>query len=198
MEITIKLPETEEGKKLAMLLQNPDTLEQLSTLLYKIDDILHLVHSLHKSMAEMPGGIGVLTDKIDDLAEEYRLQGKDLGAVLDKLLDPALIDRIDEGIGMLKEAPAMMQSMMIMGVDKLDDAMSKFVEQGVLPEDAGEKALMLAVASAKGLQNVYDKKDYKKVSLFGMMGMLRDPDIQKGLGLMMAMLKEIGKTVPEK
>ncbi len=198
MEITIKLPETEEGRKLAEVLQNPDTLQQLSTLLYKIDDILHLVHSLHKALAEMPGGIGVFTDKIDDLAEEYRLQGKDLGAVLDKLLDPTLIDRIDEGIGMLKEAPAMMQSMLIMGVDKLDEAMSKFVEQGILPEEAGEKALLLAVASAKGLQNVYEKKQYEKVSLFGMLGLMRDPDIQKGLGLMMEMLREIGKTVPDK
>ena len=198
MEITIKIPDNEQGRKLAALLENPDTLEKLTLLLNKIDEILTLTKNLNKSMAELPGGVGVITDKIDDLAEEYRLQGKDLSEVINKLLDPELIDRLNDGISMLKEMPAMMKAMLIMNVDKIDNIMLKFVEAGVLPEEAGNHSLKLAVASAVALNKVYKDKDYNKIGLFGMMSALRDPNAQKGLGLFIELLKEIGKTVPEK
>ena len=198
MEITIKIPDNEQGRKLAALLQNPDTLEKLTLLLNKIDEILTLTKNLNKTIAELPGGVGVITDKIDTLAEEYRLQGKDLSEVINKLLDPELIDRLDDGISMLKEMPAMMKAMLIMNVDKIDNIMLKFVEAGVLPEEAGSHSLKLAVASAVALNKVYKYKDYNKTGLFGMMSALRDPNAQKGLGLFIELLKEIGKTVPEK
>ena len=198
MEITIKIPDNEQGKRLAELLQDPDTLDQLATLLNKIDDILLLTKKLNQALAEMPGGIGILTDKVDDLAEKYRLQGKDLSEVIDKLLDPELISRLDEGISMLKEMPAMIKAMLVMNVDKLDNIMLRFVEAGVLPEEAGEHSLKLAVASAVALNKVYKEKEYNKIGLIGMISALRDPNAQKGLGLLIELLKEIGKTIPEK
>jgi uncharacterized protein YjgD (DUF1641 family) len=125
----------------------------------------------------------------------------------DKTLDAltALVQRAD----ILKELVNTLYDFKRSGVldDLLNAAASlRFFTEGLLTRDFVEKVgrlqeaafiagTSLAVDSSKVDCLIYDlaaAEDAKPVGLFGLLSALRDPEVQKGLGFLIAVLKKLG------
>ena len=74
------------------------------------------------------------------------------------------------------------------GLAKVED--DDFIQAKIVLEN-------LVKCSMKGLAEA-GRKEIPRVGLFGMLGALRDKDVQKGLGLLLALAKGMGACVDEK
>jgi uncharacterized protein YjgD (DUF1641 family) len=100
---------------------------------------------------------------------------------LKDLMDPELIGRLSE----LVLTPGMMKLL-----DRADDLLE--LAGSVDVEDL-KKSLPLVKAALEALA-----REPKPVGLRGLLGALRDPDVQRGLGLAVEVLRAIGKATRTK
>jgi uncharacterized protein YjgD (DUF1641 family) len=135
-----------------------------------------------------------------------------LNKLLDRLQEEKTIDAliaIVERIDVIKELVNTLFEFKRSGVldDLLNAAASlRFLTEGLLTRDFIEKVAKLQeVALVAGINLAMDTSkvdcltyaiaaadDAKPVGLFGLLSALRDPEVQKGLGFLIAVLKKLG------
>jgi len=145
----------------------PDTDPVLAVLL-RIEQRLAEVERVTSALAPLvdaaPGGIGMLTDTIDSVAAKLGDRGLDLDARLHSVLRAFEVSTAPRAV----------------------NGLAAFVESKLLEPSALAVVSRLAAALA-------EPGDTKAVGMWGLMRALRDPDVQRAVGFLLAVAREFGR-----
>ena len=167
LDTLVHVTEPEVIERLSKLLLSDGTLR----LLDHIDEVLSTLGELDQDAIE---GLGKLISMLRTLNRMGVLD------TLQSVLTPEIIGSLIRylmGRGLLR---------LIDGLETLADAL------GQLEFEKVEGAMPLIKGALEGIP-----EQAEKVGLLGLLGKLRDKDIQRGLGVVMEILKAIGKTYAE-
>lgn len=198
-----KLAETKEfddllqPEKLALLsdlsnkLSNPNTLAALN----EIIDNAPTVAFLAKGLSDFLGRGEEIADNIGEALREFKPQmsdefSADLGKLVAEL--PKVLPMMAENLPpLLDKAPSLIKTGLQLGEIAESEGVQAFLTSGMLtPELVG----FLGDIGRTTVETEHEfRQDPKSISLFGLYGATKDEDVQRGLGFMIALAKNIGK-----
>jgi uncharacterized protein YjgD (DUF1641 family) len=202
-----KLAETKEfdallqPEKLALLAELSEKISKPETLaaLNEIIENAPTVAFLAKGMTDFLGRGEEIADNIGEALREFRPQMSDkysaeIGALLSQL--PRTLPMITENLPpLLEKAPILMQTTTKLGEIAESEGVQAFLNSGMLtPELVG----FLGNIGRTTVETEHEfRSDPKSVSLFGLYGATKDADVQRGLGFLLALAKNIGKMLKQ-
>lgn len=198
-----KLSETKEfdellqPEKLALLvdlsnkLSNPNTLAALNEIIANAPTMAFLASGL----SEFLGRGEEIADNIGEALREFKPQlsekyATELGVLISQL--PKTLPTITENLPpLLEKAPILMQTTAKLGEIAESEGVQAFLNSGMLtPELVG----FLGDLGRTTVETEAEfRKNPKSISLFGLYGATKDEDVQRGLGFIIALAKNIGK-----
>lgn len=134
---------------------------------------------LLKALAENADELKELVDRLIELKRS---------GVIDALM--IIVNRFEELIHYLFQDPAVFRLLSI-GVDGTLGAMSKLEAPDVLNIKATMQELIVRLGKNARPDVIVNPKPVK--GIWGLLGMLSDPDVQRGLGVAFELLKMLGK-----
>lgn len=198
-----KLAETKEfdellqPEKLALLnelsdkLSNPNTLAALN----EIIDNAPTVAFLAKGLSDFLSRGEEIADNIGEAIQEFRptLSDKytaELGMLVSQL--PTALPAITENLPpLLEKAPSLIKTGLQLGEIAESEGVQAFLNSGMLTP---ELVSFLGDIGRTTVETEHEfKKNPKSISLFGLYGATKDEDVQRGLGFLIALAKNIGK-----
>ena len=148
---------------------------------------------LLKIADQAPGLVAMKVDMLDEAYRQADARGVNieerLGLALqmaEKLTAPEMMEKLDNLLQLGDRVPGLVA----MTMDMVDEAMKQTIESGFDP-----KALMETSRTANNALTYAKSVPPKSISLFGIMGALKDKDRQRGLGFLMNFLKHFGKNI---
>lgn len=202
-----KLADTKEfdallqPEKLALLAELSEKISKPETLaaLNEIIENAPTVAFLAKGMTDFLGRGEEIADNIGEALREFRPQMSDkysaeIGALLSQL--PRTLPMITENLPpLLEKAPILMQTTTKLGEIAESEGVQAFLNSGMLtPELVG----FLGNIGRTTVETEHEfRNDPKSVSLFGLYGATKDADVQRGLGFLLALAKNIGKMLKQ-
>lgn len=165
--------------QLAEKLTAPEMLE-------KLDGVMQLSN-------QAPGMVSIVADMADEAYRQADEKGVNLDERLkvalymaERLTEPSMVQKLDEILDLSERLPGMIA----MSIDMFDDRMAQAKEQGY-----DLKTLYEVSTNANHALTSARNEPTKKIGIFGILGALKDPDRQKGLGFLMNFLKYFGKNI---
>lgn len=198
-----KLAETKEfdellqPEKLALLkelsdkLGNPQTLAALNEIIENAPTIAFLATGLSEFLKrgeEVADNIGeALQEFRPTLSDEY---AANLGSLVSQL--PKTLPTITENLPpLLEKAPILMQTTAKLGEIAESEGVQAFLNSGMLTPELVD--LLGNIGQTTVQTEAEFRQNPKSISLFGLYGATKDEDVQRGLGFMIALAKNIGK-----
>lgn len=177
---SMKVENLTESKILERLTE-PGTLAAINQLLDQLPLLAMLGQMLEKFLVRGD----VIADNLSDAIKELHL--KDIG--------PERMLRTLEALPKLQEiGDQLIQSGLLgEGVQTIVDAGKAAIDAGLLDHDNVATLSQLGRQSADALREAQQQPAAPVVGIFGMMRMMRDPEVQKSLGFMMAFAKSFAK-----
>jgi uncharacterized protein YjgD (DUF1641 family) len=199
-----------------------DALARIEARLERIESMLGRVEQITD---QLPGMAAMAGDIVDEWAAEdghVDERVRALTHLLDRLTKPEILHALTVLVEQIEAAPGLVA----MTVDIVDEIAAKTAEEGVdlqhLSENLGKAArglIMLASRdeildllesdmfdpgalrtlsnAARSMAEAHDGGEPRKVGLFGTLGALRDPDVQKALGYAVRVAKGFGETLED-
>ena len=200
-----KIAETKEfdellqPEKLALLsdlsnkLSNPQTLSALN----EIIDNAPTIAFLAKGLSDFLSRGEEIADNIGEAIQEFKPQMSDeYAANFTSLITqlPAALPTITENLPpLLEKAPILMQTTAKLGEIAESQGVQAFLNSGMLTPE------LVSLLGDIGKTTVQTEAEFrqnpKSVSLFGLYGATKDEDVQRGLGFLVSLAKNIGKTL---
>ena len=198
-----KIAETEEfdrllqPEKLALLndlsdkLSNPRTLEALNDIIEHAPTVAFLA----KGLNDFLGRGEEIADNIGEAIQEFKPQMSDqVSADLGKLVAelPKVLPTMAENLPpLINKAPSLIKTGLQLGEIAESEGVQAFLHSGMLtPELVG----LLGDVGKTAVQTEAEfRQNQKSVSLFGLYGATKDEDVQRGLGFLLALAKNVGK-----
>ena len=198
-----KLAETKEfdellqPEKLALLsdlsnkLSNPNTLAALNEIIDNAPTVAFLTTGLSEFLKRGEE----IADNLGEAIQEFRPTMSDkyaaeIGVLVSQL--PKTLPAITENLPpLLEKAPSLMKTGLQLGEIAESEGVQAFLKSGMLtPELVG----FLGDIGKTTVETEHEfRKNPKSVSLFGLYGATKDEDVQRGLGFLLALAKNIGK-----
>lgn len=148
-----------------------------------------------------------LVDSFDDAAMRLSTKGVDLDARLhnalvlaERLTAPETVRAIELALTFARQMPGFVAA----AVDSFDDATSRLGERGI-DVDARARAMLgtlewltspAMIAAAHALLDT-ETDPPPRIGMFGMLGALRNPDVQRALGLAVRVAERVGAALPD-
>lgn len=146
------------------------TADPVLAALQRIEQRLAAVERVTSALAPLaeaaPGALGMVTDTVDSLAAQLGERGVDLDARLHSVLKALEVATAPRAVN---------------GLEALVE--SKLLEPSAL-------AVVSSLAAA-----LADPGDTKGVGMWGLMRALRDPDVQRAVGFLLAVAREFGRNL---
>jgi len=138
--------------------------------------------------------IGMLTDNMDELKGllDQIIELKKSGA-LDSLM--LIINRFEEIIQYLFQEPALFRLLSVL-MDGSLQAMNKLDAQDIINLKGTIQSLGGCMGKSLNMETLSNAKPVNGV--FGLMSVLNDPDVRKGLGIAMELLRIMGRCSKQK
>ncbi len=194
-----------------------DLYDKLDLLLYKVESLEKRLTQYEALAAQAPGLLAMVTDTADELYKSAAAAGVDVEqrvrstlVLLEKLSQPEVITSLTtlmERLPVLVEGLEQAPGLVAMAVDTLDElyaearrhgvdletflrssisALKILLESGVLHPQAIE------VVGNAGYALVESQKDSSRVSLWQVLRLLGDPDVQRANGFLISFAKHFG------
>ncbi len=141
-------------------------LASLQRIEQRLAEVERVTSALAPLVDAVPGGIGMLTDTVDTVAARLGERGVDLDARLHCALRAVEVSTAPRAV----------------------NGLAALVESKMLEPSTLAVISRLAAALA-------DPGDTKSVGVWGMMRALRDPDVQRAVGFMLAVAREFGRNL---
>jgi uncharacterized protein YjgD (DUF1641 family) len=152
-------------------LRDPATAKALDHLLEHASDLARIADAAALVSAQLPGGLAMFVDSADEIADRLTANGVDIGK------------------GIANGAEAALRFGAIMGPDEVA-SIAALLESGVLDAKAVQLVGRLGAALATTASAAPSP-----VGLIGAMRALRDPDVQRALGFLLAFAKQFGHSL---
>ncbi len=214
---------TEAGQHFQEKLTDEHTLTVLNRLLDKIDSLEKTVEKIATATEQGPGYVSMVTDMVDETIRNSAARGVDieqrLGTALhlaERLTAPETVEKLDQLIRFADQAPGLIS----MFTDIVDEAMSRAKARGIdieahldtglqlaekitspeMRDKAGDmldiNVLKFLATSGKALAEAINQP-VKKVGPLGALRALSNPDMQRVLGFLLAVGKNLGQQLNE-
>jgi uncharacterized protein YjgD (DUF1641 family) len=190
---------------------------KLDLLLDKVESLEKRLSAYESLAAQLPGLLGMLTDTADELYQSASRAGVDVEerlraalVLLEKLSQPQIVAAVNtlvQHLPMLAELLQQAPGLTAMAVDTLDELYEEARRHGVDIETILRRGLeatkvllesgvfhpeAVKVVGNAGYALVESQKSNQHLGLFGLLRMLRDPDIQRANGFLIAFAKHFG------
>lgn len=194
---TKEFDELLQPEKLALLsdlsnkLSNPNTLSALN----EIIDNAPTIAFLAKGLSDFLNRSEEIADNIGEAIQEFKPQMSDeYAATFATLLTqiPKTLPALTENLPpLLEKSPNLIKTGLQLGEIAESEGVQAFLTSGMLtPELVG----FLGDIGRTTVETEHEfRKNPKSVSLFGLYGATKDDDVQRGLGFMISLAKNIGK-----
>lgn len=194
---TKEFDELLQPEKLALLsnlankLSNPNTLSALN----EIIDNAPTIAFLAKGLGDFLSRGEEIADNIGEAIQEFKPQmSEEFSANLGKLVAelPKVLPTMAENLPpLLEKAPSLVKTGLQLGEIAESEGVQAFLTSGMLTP---ELVSFLGDIGRTTVETEHEfKKNPKSISLFGLYGATKDEDVQRGLGFMISLAKNIGK-----
>lgn len=196
---TKEFDELLQPEKLALLselsnkLSNPNTLEALNEIIDQAPTIAFLA----KGLSDFLNRVEEIADNIGEALREFKPQLSDeyaanVASLVGQL--PGALPTITENLPpLLEKAPVLMKTTAKLGEIAESEGVQAFLNSGMLTP---ELVSLLGDIGKTTVQTEHEfRQNPQKISLFGLYGATKDEDVQRGLGFLVSLAKNIGKTL---
>ncbi len=171
-------------------LDEPRVAEALARMLDRIESLERAVNGLTDAFEQIPGLVGTITDSADAAYRQATESGIDLeaqahaGLVLAaRLTEPDTAARLTQLIALLDDGPGLAA----MAGDAFDEGCRHALASGIDPARLGSAARRTARALCHCEQDAPPP-----LGVMGLLGATRDPDVQRGLGYLVSLARQLG------
>jgi uncharacterized protein YjgD (DUF1641 family) len=194
---TKEFDELLQPEKLALLkdlsdkLSSPQTLAALNEIIENAPTIAFLANGLSEFLKRGED----IADNIGEAVQEFRptlgdKYAANIGTLVSQL--PKTLPTITENLPpLLEKAPVLMQTTAKLGEIAESEGVQAFLNSGMLTPELVE--LLGNIGQTTVQTEAEFRKNPKSVSLFGLYKATKDEDVQRGLGFLLALAKNIGK-----
>lgn len=179
-------------------------LERLEGRLSRIEGALARVTNLTAHVEPLTAA---LVDSFDDAATRLSTQGVDMDARLrdalvlaERLTAPETVRALEMALTFAQQMPGFVAA----AVDSFDDTAARLAERGI-DVDARARGMLgtiegltspAMIAATHALLDA-EREPPPRIGMFGMLAALRNPDVQRALGLAVRVAERVGAALPE-
>lgn len=172
----------------------PDTAAALNRLLDRIDALEQAVTTLADTIQQAPAVMAMAGDMVDEAWRMAAAQGIDLEArartglrLLNKLTEPQVVSQFEQMLALAHQAPGLVAMLGDMADEAYRDAAAAGLDIEAVAATGISFGRALVAAQTMPTQ---------PLGPLGLFSTLRDPEVQKALGFLMNVVRQLGKTLP--